>query len=57
MAWFLALLSTGFALVMAWGLFHLAPVVTVAGVAGAVAAKFWFLDRMTWLYEDMTKLP
>jgi hypothetical protein len=56
-AWLLASLSTAFALVMAWGLYHLSAPLAAAGTAGAVAAKFWFLDRMTWLYEDMATRP
>ncbi len=51
--WALVALSTFFALVLAWGLYFLALGPTLAGVAGALAAKFWCLDRMAWLYDDM----
>lgn len=53
MAGFLAYLSASFALFMAWGLYTLAPWTALTATAGAVAAKFWFLERMAWLHDDM----
>lgn len=50
----LTALSAFFALVLAVGLYFLDPALTLAGVAGALAAKFWHLDRMAWLHDDMT---
>lgn len=29
--------------------------VVIAGVAVAMLAKLWFIDRMVWLHQDMTK--
>jgi hypothetical protein len=28
---------------------------TLAGIAGVILAKTWFLDRMVWLFEDMRR--
>ena len=39
--------------VMAWGLVVLDPWAAACGVAVAILAKLWFVDRMVWLYEDM----
>jgi hypothetical protein len=38
---------------LAWGLYSLDPWATAFGALGASALKLWFVDRMTWLYEDM----
>jgi hypothetical protein len=40
-------------LVLAWGLYQMAIWPTLLGVFGQYAMKFWFLDRMVWLYEEM----
>ncbi|MBW6400736.1 hypothetical protein KPL78_22945 [Roseomonas sp. HJA6] len=29
--------------------------IVIAGVAVAMLAKLWFIDRMVWLHQDMTK--
>lgn len=40
-------------LVLAWGLVDLDVAVTGLGLAVAMGAKLWFVDRMAWLYADM----
>ena len=40
-------------LVLAWGLYQLAILPTLLGIFGQYAMKFWFLDRMVWLYDEM----
>lgn len=41
------------ALAVAWGLWRLEPAPVVGGTAVVLLGKFWFLDRMVWLREDM----
>lgn len=36
-----------------WGLIALAPWPTFLGLTITYAGKFWFLDRMVWLYTEM----
>lgn len=36
-----------------WGLIALAPWPTGLGLVITYAGKFWFLDRMVWLYSEM----
>ena len=36
-----------------WGIVQLAIWPTVLGVVVQYASKFWFLDRMVWLFEDV----
>jgi hypothetical protein len=36
-----------------WGVVQLALWPTVLGAVIQYAGKFWFLDRMVWLFEDM----
>jgi len=36
-----------------WGLWHLAAWPTLSGIGLVLLSKFWFLDRMVWLYADM----
>lgn len=36
-----------------WGLIVLDIWMTIAGMAVAMGAKLWFIDRMVWLFEDM----
>ena len=40
-------------LLLLYGLAGLVPWATLTGVAVAMLAKFWFLDRMVWLAADM----
>ena len=40
-------------LVLAWGLVELDVAITALGLALAMGAKLWFVDRMAWLYADM----
>lgn len=40
---------------MLWGLWHLALWPLLFGLAVSTLAKFWFLDRMVWLYDDMAR--
>jgi Family of unknown function (DUF6653) len=50
------ILNTATALAMIpfiYGLVSFEPMVTVLGLALVLMGKFWFLDRMVWLYEDM----
>ena len=42
------------ALVMVYGLIWLDPWATVAGTILSMAFKAWFVDRMAWLYDEMT---
>ncbi len=41
-------------LVAVWGVVRLAVWPTVLGAVLMYVFKFWFLDRMVWLYEDTT---
>ena len=43
----------GFAIVI-WGLVVLDGWMVIAGLAIHMAGKNWFMDRMVWLYRDMT---
>ena len=36
-----------------YGLIALEPVYTIGGIFLTMAFKFWYLDRMVWLFEDM----
>lgn len=47
-----AIAFTGSLLVI-WGLVALAVWPTLLGLALTYAGKFWFLDRMVWLYTEM----
>jgi hypothetical protein len=38
---------------LAWGLWRESGWTVVFGLFLALMAKFWFLDRMVWLYDDM----
>ena len=40
-----------------YGIIKLEVWPTVFGVSVVYLAKSWFLDRMVWLYEDMSHLP
>lgn len=40
-------------LFVVWGLIKLAAWPTVFGLALTYVGKFWFLDRMVWLYSEM----
>jgi hypothetical protein len=39
---------------LAWGLWALEPWPTVLGVVLATLGKLWFVDRMVWLYDEMS---
>lgn len=39
---------------LAWGLATLAVWPTVTGAAVIIVSKLWFVDRMAWLYQDVT---
>ena len=41
-------------LVVIWGVVRLSVWPTLLGAVLVYAGKLWFLDRMVWLYEDMT---
>jgi len=41
-------------LVVVWGVVRLAVGPTLLGATLVYAGKLWFLDRMVWLYEDVT---
>ena len=49
----LAAISALGLIALIWGLAALEVWPTVLGVALVYLGKFWFLDRMVWLYEDM----
>lgn len=55
--WALGLsLASGACLIpLAWGLVVLDPWATAFGALGASAMKLWFVDRMAWLYQDMSQ--
>ena len=38
-----------------WGMTVLDPWMTVAGLIVVMGAKLWFLDRMVWLFDDMSE--
>lgn len=46
-------LNAAASLVVVWGVVDLSLWPTVLGAALVYTSKFWFLDRMVWLYEDM----
>ena len=37
---------------LAYGLYTYLAMVTVLGLILLIVGKFWFLDRMVWLYQD-----
>jgi len=37
---------------MVYGLYAYQPMATVLGLILLIISKFWFLDRMVWLYQD-----
>ena len=39
---------------LAFGLWHLNAFAVLTGLVLTVGGKLWFLDRMVWLYADMT---
>ncbi|OWU85116.1 hypothetical protein ATO6_08715 [Oceanicola sp. 22II-s10i] len=41
--------------VLLFGLWHLDPGVTLAGLVLSMGSKAWFVDRMVWLHEDMIR--
>ena len=41
---------------LVWGLVVLDAWMAATGLAIQMAGKMWLLDRMVWLYEDMTRL-
>jgi hypothetical protein len=49
----LSALSAAGLLLVLWGVLRLSPWPTLAGLGLVLMAKFWFLDRMAWLYADM----
>jgi hypothetical protein len=53
----LTALSAAGGLLVAIGLVRLLPWATLTGLAVAMLAKFWFLDRMTWLVAEMEGDP
>lgn len=46
-----AIAAAGAALTI-WGVVVLDPCATMLGASLVYLSKFWFLDRMVWLYED-----
>ncbi len=49
-----AISSVGLPFVL-WGLWALEVWPLVFGILIGMGAKFWFLDRMVWLYDDMAE--
>jgi hypothetical protein len=41
--------------IVGWGLVVSNAWMVVAGLAVHMAGKNWFLDRMVWIYEDMSR--
>lgn len=41
-------------IVLAYGLWVLDPLLTIFSLVIVIIAKTWFLDRMVWLYQDMS---
>lgn len=52
-AMFLAAISGIGALLFAYGLIALDPLMLSLGLVVALLSKAWFLDRSVWLFEDM----
>lgn len=52
-AFWLVVLNGAATLMTAMGLVLLEPSMTLAGIAGVILAKTWFLDRMVWLFDVM----
>lgn len=40
-----------------WGVYTLGIWPTLMGITLVLLGKFWFMDRMVWLYEEMKHLP
>ncbi|MEM0945492.1 MAG: DUF6653 family protein [Pseudomonadota bacterium] len=38
-----------------WGVWTFEPWATLGGLALTLCAKFWFLDRCVWLFDDMAR--
>ena len=55
MANILTVLSAIGVLILAYGLIVLSFWVVMAGLIGTILPKVWFVDRMVWLYEDITR--
>jgi hypothetical protein len=53
----LNLVAAAGAILLIHGLIWLLPWATLAGLAIALVAKLWFLDRMNWLVADMATDP
>ena len=53
-AMLLSALSALLTLLWAYGVWVLDLAVTMSGLTGAIIAKSWFLDRMVWLYRDIS---
>jgi hypothetical protein len=53
----LKLVAAAGAILLIHGLIWLLPWATLAGLAIALVAKLWFLDRMNWLVADMATDP
>ncbi|NMC59535.1 MAG: hypothetical protein GYA51_09175 [Candidatus Methanofastidiosa archaeon] len=51
-----ALSASGLPFVI-WGTYILEIWPTFLGITFVLLGKFWFMDRMVWLYEDMKHLP
>ena len=49
----LSVVSAVGTLVVVWGVIMLDLWPTIFGIVVAILSKYWFLDRMVWLYEDM----
>lgn len=45
--------SRTFVFPFVWGLWELHLWATVTGILFQILSKYWFLDRMVWLFEDM----
>jgi hypothetical protein len=43
-----------FILLWAYGVWVFDLTVTISGLTGTIIAKSWFLDRMVWLYRDVS---
>lgn len=50
----LNMVSAAGGLMTVWGVVSLAVVPTVLGAAVVIGGKLWYIDRMAWLYADMT---
>ncbi|WP_300039205.1 DUF6653 family protein [uncultured Roseobacter sp.] len=54
-AWWLTAVSAAGLIVLIAGLWIQDGMLTLFGLVVSIGGKMWFVDRMVWIYEDMTR--